>query len=95
MEQKISIKIAERTFNLTAASPEQEEVIRLAAETINRQLETHLRKYPGKSRSDLMPMIALNECYRRISLQRMADARDEEVKALGSELENYLKDNVK
>ena len=89
MEQKISIKIAERTFNLTAASPEQEEVIRLAAETINRQLETHLRKYPGKS------LIALNECYRRISLQRMADARDEEVKALGSELENYLKDNVK
>ena len=27
MDQKISIKIAERTFNLTASTPEQEEII--------------------------------------------------------------------
>ena len=43
MDQKISIKIAERTFNLSAASPEQEEVIRLAAEAINRRLDSYTR----------------------------------------------------
>ena len=31
MDQKISIKIAGRTYNLMATSPQQEEVYRLAA----------------------------------------------------------------
>ena len=95
MDQKISIKIAERTFNLAASSPEQEEVIRLAAEAINRRLDSYTRKNPGKALIELMSMVALNECVRRIYLQRDIDARDEEVKALGSELDSYLKDNVK
>ena len=95
MDQKISIKIAERTFNLTATSPEQEEVIRLAAEAINRRLESYTRKNPGKALVELMSMVALNECVRRIYLQREAENRDAEEKALGSELENYLKDTGK
>ena len=69
MDQKISIKIAERTFNLSASSPEQEEVIRLAAEAINRRLDSYTRKNPGKALIELMSMVALNECVRRIYLQ--------------------------
>ena len=44
MDQKISIKIAERTFNLTAPTPEKEEVIRLAADAINRRLDQLIRE---------------------------------------------------
>ena len=95
MDQIISIKIAERTFNLSAASPEQEEVIRLAAEAINRRLDSYTRKNPGKALVELMSMVALNECVRRIYLQRDIEGRESEVQALTSELENYLKDNVK
>ncbi|MBQ9192646.1 MAG: cell division protein ZapA [Bacteroidales bacterium] len=95
MDQKISIKIAERTFNLSASSPEQEEVIRLAAEAINRRLEMYTRKNPGKALVELLAMVALNESFRKITLQREIESRDAEVQALSSELANYLKDNVK
>jgi cell division protein ZapA (FtsZ GTPase activity inhibitor) len=68
MDQKISIKIAERTFNLTAPTPEQEEVIRLAADAINRRLETFTRRNPGKNLVELMSMVALNEGVCRINI---------------------------
>ena len=90
MDQKISIKIAERTFNLTASSPQQEEVIRLAADAINRRLDGYTRKNPGKTLVELMSMVALNECACRISFQRDIDARKAEAEQLSSDLENYL-----
>ena len=70
MDQKISIKIAERTFNLTAPTPEKEEIIRLAADAVNQHLQAYTRRYPGKTLAELMPMVALNECVSRITVQR-------------------------
>ena len=90
MDQKISIKIAERTFNLTASSPAKEEVIRLAADAVNRRLEAYMRKNPGKSMIELMSMVALNECACRISSQRELEARQAEAEALGRDMANYL-----
>ena len=90
MDQKISIKIAERTFNLSASSPEQEEVIRQAADAINRRLENYTRKNPGKTLVELMSMVALNECACRISFQRDIDAKKAETEQLVSDLANYL-----
>jgi cell division protein ZapA (FtsZ GTPase activity inhibitor) len=90
MDQKISIKIAERTFNLTASTPEQEEVIRLAADAINRRLEAFTRKNPGKNLMELMSMVALNEGVCRINLQREMAAKDAEAEQLGKDMANYL-----
>jgi len=90
MDQKISIKIAERTFNLTATSPEQEEVIRLAADAINRRLESYTRKNPGKTLVELMSMVALNECACRITVQRESEAGRKEAEQLGKDMANYL-----
>ena len=90
MDQKISIKIAERTFNLTASTPEQEEVIRLAADAINRRLEAFMRKNPGKNLMELMSMVALNEGVCRINLQREMAAKDAEAEQLGKDMANYL-----
>ena len=90
MDQKISIKIAERTFNLSASSPEQEQVIRQAADAINRRLDSYTRKNPGKTLVELMSMVALNECACRISFQRDIDARKAETEQLVSDLANYL-----
>ena len=53
MDQKISIKIAGRLFNLTASSPEAEELYRLAAGTINNRFASYTRSHPGKNVSDL------------------------------------------
>ena len=90
MDQKISIKIADRTFNLTASTPEQEEVIRLAADAINRRLETFTRKNPGKNLVELMSMVALNEGVCRINIQREMAAKEAEAEQLGKDMANYL-----
>ena len=90
MDQKISIKIADRTFNLSASSPQQEEVIRLAADAINRRLDNYMRKNPGKTLVELMSMVALNECACRISFQRDLDARKAEAEQLSSDMADYL-----
>jgi cell division protein ZapA (FtsZ GTPase activity inhibitor) len=90
MDQKISIKIAERTFNLTAPTPEKEEIIRLAADAINQHLQAYTRRYPGKSLAELMPMVALNECVSRITVQREKAAQEAEAEQLGKDMANYL-----
>ena len=90
MDQKISIKLAERTYNLTAKDPEQEEVIRLAADAINQHLQAYTRRYPGKTPAELMSMLALNECVSRISVQREKAAQEEEAEQLGKDMANYL-----
>ncbi len=90
MDQKISIKIADRTFHLSTSSPEQEEVIRQAADAVNRRLENYTRKNPGKTLVELMSMVALNECACRISFQRELDARKAEAQQLGKQMADYL-----
>ncbi len=80
MDQKISVKIAGRIFNLTASTPEAEQLYREAAETI-------------KNVSDLLSMIALNETVLRLGLQKDLDSHKQDEKALASELERYLNDS--
>ena len=70
MDQKISIKIAGRMFNLTATSPEAEELYRNAADIINQRYADYTRKHPGKNVSDLLSMIALNETVLRLQQKR-------------------------
>ena len=95
MDQKISIKIAGRLFNLTASSPQAEELYRLAAETINNRFASYTRSHPGKNVSDLLSMIALNETVIRLGLQKEVDSYKEDVKGLARDLERYLQENAK
>lgn len=92
MDQKISIKIAGRIFNLTASSPDAEQLYRQAAETINNRFAAYTRSHPGKNVSDLLSMIALNETVIRLGLQKEMDRNKEEQNTLLRDLENYLKD---
>ena len=92
MDQKISVKIAGRLFNLTASTPEAEQLYREAAETINKRFAAYTRSHPGKNVSDLLSMIALNETVLRLKLQMDLESQKHDEKALASELERYLKD---
>ena len=47
MEQKITIRIAGKDFVLKASSPEEEELIRLAAIDINKRLAAYQSAFPG------------------------------------------------
>ena len=92
MGQKISIKLAGRTFNLTAATPEAEQIYRQAADAINARFDALNRSHPGNTVSDLMSLVALNETVVRLGMQRELGLREEEEKKLDADLERYLKD---
>lgn len=92
MGQKISIKLAGRTFNLTAATPEAEQIYRQAADAINARFDALNRSHPGNAVSDLMSLVALNETVVRLGMQRELGLREEEEKKLDADLERYLKD---
>ena len=92
MGQKISIKLAGRTFSLTAATPEAEQLYRQAADAINARFNAINRSNPGNTVGDLMSMVALNETVVRLDVQREQTLREEELKKLNADLERYLKD---
>ena len=94
MDQKISVKIAGRVFNLTASSPESEELLREAADTINKRFASYTRSHPGKNASDLLSMIALNETVIRLGLQKEMAREKEEAELLQKDLERYLQENI-
>ena len=94
MDQKISIKIAGRVFNLTASSPEMEELYRRAADAINARFAGFSRSHPGRSALDILSLVALNETVIRLGMQRDIDQYKNAEKQLEKDLENYLKDHT-
>ena len=95
IDQKNSIKIAVRTFNLTAPTPETEQLYRQAAEAINKRFASFTRSHPGKTASDLLSLVALNEAVIRLDMQREIDLYKTAEKQLESDLDRYLKDQNK
>ena len=92
MAQSINITIAGIPYNLSATSPEHEEVIRKAAEDVNRKISQYQEKFPNRGLNEIISFMALNICMNNIMLQKhvkgMKDAEDGLVK----ELERYLED---
>jgi cell division protein ZapA (FtsZ GTPase activity inhibitor) len=90
MAQSINIKIAGRPYNLTATSPEHEEVIRNAAEDVNRKIAQYQEKFPKTGMSYIMSFMALNVCMNNIVLQKQISQMKAAEEALAGELESYL-----
>lgn len=90
MDRKITIKIGDKEFKLTASSPQMEEAIRLAAGTISNRLKDYTTRHPGKPIVDIMSMVALNETVSRIILQKELKSVDAESDKLVEDLERYL-----
>ena len=92
MAQKISLKIVGHTYNLTAATEEQEQLYRLAAEAINNRFASYTRTHPGKTVTDMLSMVALSETVIRIGLQKDIEALKKGEDQLEMDLEKYLRD---
>ena len=90
MGQKISVKIVDRTFSLTAASPEQERVFRMAADSVTRRYQDLAQRFVGKQPVELMAMVALNESIGRIDAQSESRQAREDVSTISKELGQYL-----
>ena len=90
MAQSIKIKIAGRPYNLTATSPEHEEVIRKAADEVNRKIAQYQEKFPNTGMSDIMSFMALIVWMSNIILQKQLNQMKGAEEALAGELESYL-----
>ena len=93
MEQSITIKIAGKDYPLKATSPEMEQLMRLAAETINQKLAVYDAKFPDKTLVDTLSFVALNETVSRMSYQKRLASVSEEAKRMLSQTSSYL-DNI-
>lgn len=90
MEQSITLKIAGKEYPFKATSPEMEQLMRMAAETINQRLSDYDAKFPDKTLADKLAFVALNETVSRFSCQKKISALGEEVKGLIRETDKYL-----
>ena len=90
MSQSISIKIADRTYPLKVNSPEHEEVIRKAAEDINKMVAKYQDRFPGKGMIEILSFVALNTCMSNITLNKQIKEMTDAEEMLAKELEGYL-----
>ena len=90
MAQSINIKIAGRQYNLTATSPEHEEVIRKAAEEVNAKIAQYQEKFPTKGMIEILSFMALNVTMNNIVLKSQVKGMKDAEEVLAKELERYL-----
>lgn len=90
MAQHIKVKIAEVEYSITALTPEYEELIRLAADEVNRRVAGYQSKYRDRSIAEILSFVALNVTMASIRNKRRIEALDKEEKALEQDTRIYL-----
>ena len=90
MEQSITIKIAGTDYPLKASSPEMEQLMRIAAETINKKIAAYDARFPERSLADKLSFVALNETVSRLATQRKMEALADEAARLKKDTDDYL-----
>lgn len=91
MEQRITIRIADKDYTLKAATPEQEELIRKAADSVNKKINAYGGKFANRPLSDLVAFVALNESITSLALQKKLDSISAEAASLKDATDSYLK----
>ena len=95
MEQSITIKIAGKQYPLKAKTPEMERLIRLSADSINRQMTAYSTRYPDSKSEDRITFVAINESAARIAAESRLKALEEEIASLKASTQAYLEKNLK
>ena len=90
MDQSITLKIAGKEYPLKAATPEMEQMMRIAAEAIGKRLAQYDAKFPEKDLVDKLVFVTLNETVNRIAMQRKLAAQEDAEKKLLDEILGYL-----
>ena len=92
-ELSIKIKIANRVYPLTVKQ-EEEEGIRKAADSINKEINDFERLYAVKDKQDLLAMVALKIATTNFELENKGIVDDEDIRksleTLSSKIDSYL-----
>lgn len=90
MDQSIKVIIAGKDYPLKAATPEMEQLMRIAAEQINQKLDAYNAKYPDLPIADKLAFVCLQETVTRLSCQRKIKDITSESNAFLQEINSYL-----
>lgn len=88
--RKINVNIAGRSYALKASSPEHEEVIRKAAQTISAKIAGYQKMFPTKSELDLLTFVALNESITNLNKDIQIGQMQDQTKAFAADLAAYV-----
>ena len=91
MAQKISLSISGRRYQLEVNSPEEESIMRKAADQINQQISIYDRRYSNVWPQDRLAFIALSNTVAMLKYLDEKTALQNAALALSNELDSYLK----
>jgi len=93
-ELTISVKIADRPYRLTI-NRDEEEIIRIAASSINDKIKKYSENYAFNDKQDLLAMVALEETTAAIKNDSKLTGNDSEVIRDLTDIDNILNDTLK
>lgn len=92
MEHTIELPIGGKRFKVTISSEEQEELYRTAALNVNKLLNHYTDKFPRKGLDEILSIVALNECAKRLAYESNMGKIEEEIKRVVELSDSYLED---
>ena len=90
MAQDITLKVAGKPYRLSAASPEMEQLMRLAAAEVSEMVTKFDARFPDSSPEDKLVFVAIQEAAGKLSAQKKMSRLVEEVEALQGDVASYL-----
>lgn len=85
----ISVTIADRSYRLTVARDEEEQMRKSVAE-INKKVKRYSENYAFNDKQDLLAMVALEEATNSFKFQEKANSQEAELKKDLSELDRII-----
>lgn len=90
MAQDITLKVAGKPYRLSAASPEMEQLMRLAAADVSEMVTKFDARFPDSSPEDKLVFVAIQEAAGKLSAQKKMSRLVAEVEELQGDVTNYL-----
>ena len=93
-EITITVKIADRPYRLTIKN-EEEEIIRKAAEEINKSVKKYSDNYAFKDKQDLLAMVALQNRTSVLRTENISEIKNKRLTDKIKEIDKVLSDSLK
>lgn len=91
--QDIKVFIAGRPYSMRVVR-EEEEVVRKAAELLNKTIKDYSNSYEYKDQQDLFAMVALQHVANSIRIEELKSYKDEEMKNKLLEIDGMLAERI-
>ena len=90
--RNITVKIARRDYCLKVKNADEEELYRLAADSVNRKIDLYRKKFVGRQETDILSFVAFNVCLANIRSVREYERLGKEAEEMHRQIESYLED---